>query len=543
MTLLKTTAFNGTSPRTDPRLLPDNAATVAINTKLQTGTIKPYKITSQVSTLSKTGSIKSIYRFGEEVVGDANYWFHWTADVDVVKGPLSDDELERTYFTGDGVPKMTTNAIALTGGTDYPMNSYILGLPSPALAATASVSGTATEASSLPETRVYTYTYVTALGEEGPPAAASNTVDVRLGQSAVITGMSAAPAGNYNVSTKRIYRSVQGTSGAGYLFVAEIPAANTSYTDSVLAENLGETLQTGDWVAPPDDMAGLCLMANGVMAGFSGKDICFSVPFVPNAWPLAYRLQSDHNIVGIGAFGISLFVGTDAFPYIITGVDPEGMSMVKSTSRQACVSKRSIVDMGGGVFYASPDGICLADGTGVRVLTQSLMTKDEWQAYRPDSINATQIDGRYFAFYDTGIVQGCLILDMTGDGAQLWNSDVYHTALFNDVKTDSLYLASSGSVQKWDSGATNLTYTWKSKIFQLAKPENMGAGQVFAHTYPVTMKVYADGVLIHTEAVANDRPFRLPSGFRAREWQLEVVGTSEVTSAMLAGTVMELTAA
>ena len=145
MTLLKTTAFNGTSPRTDPRLLPDNAATVAINTKLQTGTIKPYKGTLQVSALTKPGSIKSIYRFGEEVVGDANYWFHWTTDVNVVKGPLSDDAFERTYFTGDGVPKMTTNAIALTGGTDYPMNSYILGLPSPALAATASVSGTATE--------------------------------------------------------------------------------------------------------------------------------------------------------------------------------------------------------------------------------------------------------------------------------------------------------------------------------------------------------------------------------------------------------------
>jgi hypothetical protein len=217
--------------------------------------------------------------------------------------------------------------------------------------------------------------------------------------------------------------------------------------------------------------------------------------------------------------------------------------MVKSSSRQACVSKRSIVDMGGGVFYASPDGICLADGTGVRVLTQSLLTRDEWQAYKPESINATQIDGRYFAFYDTGTVQGALILDMTGDGAQLWNSNVYHTAAFNDVKTDSLYLASSGSVQKWDSGATLLSYQWKSKIFQLAKPENMGVGQVFADAYPVTMKVYADSVLVHTETVANDRPFRLPSGFRAREWQLELIGTSEVSSAFLAGSAMELTSA
>lgn len=540
MTILRTTGFNGTSPRTDPRLLPDNAATVAVNTKLQTGTIKPYKSTAQVATLSKSGTIKSIYRFGEEVVGDANYWFHWTTDVNVVKGPLSDDPFERTYYTGDGVPKVTTNAIALTGGTNYPMNSYTLGLPSPASFATAGVTGTATEASSLPETRVYTYTYVTALGEEGPPAPPSNAVDVRLGQSVVLSGLSVAPIGGYNTATKRIYRSVQGSAGAGYLFVAEIPVANTTFTDNVLAENLGESLVSLDWQPPPDDMAGLCLMANGIMAGFSGKDICFSVPFIPNAWPIAYRLQSDHKIVGIGAFGISLFVGTDAFPYIITGTDPEGMSMVKSSTRQACVSKRSIVDMGGGVFYASPDGICLADGTGVKVLTQSLMTKDEWQAYKPESINATQIDGRYFAFYNTGTVQGCLILDMTGDGAQLWNSNVYHEALYNDVKTDSLYLATSGSVQKWDSGATLLAYQWKSKVFQLAKPENMGVGQVLANSYPVTMKVYADNALIHTQTVANELPFRLPSGFLAREWQFELTGTAEVTSAALAGSPREL---
>jgi hypothetical protein len=543
MTVLKATAFSGLNPRTDPRLLPDNAAVKAVNGKLQTGTLKPYKAPGTIASLSKPGTIKTIYRFGEEVVGDANYWFHWTTDVNVVKGPLSDDAFERTYYTGDGVPKMTTNAIALTGGTNYPMNYYNLGLPSPSSAITASVTGSPTEASALAETRVYTYTFVSELGEESAPAEASNAADVKVGQSVVLTGMSTAPVGAYNVTTKRIYRSVQGSGGAGYLFVAEIPAANTSYTDSVLAANLGESLVSLSWDTPPEDMAGLCIMANGIMAGFSGKDICFSEPFVPHAWPTGYRLQSDHNIVGISAFGTSLFVGTDAFPYIITGIDPSGMTMTKSPSRQACVSKRSIVDMGGGVFYASPDGICLADGNGVQVLTTQLMTQDEWQAYNPSSIHATQLDGRYFAFYDTGTVQGCLVLDPTGDGAQLWESDVYYTAAYNNVKADAMYLATTGSVKKWDAGSTNLTYQWKSKTFVLAKPENIGVGQVFANAYPVTMKVYADGMLKTTKTVANEYPFKLPSGFKAREWAFELVGSNEVTSAQLASTTMELTQA
>lgn len=540
MTVLKTMAFNGTSPRTDPRLLQDNMAAEAVNTKLQNGTIKPYKTTSQVSTLAKSGTIKSIYRFGENVVGDANYWFHWTTDVNVVKGPLSDDPFERTYYTGDGAPKMTYNSIAIGAGALYPSASYLLGLPSPTSPITAAVTGTPTEATALAETRVYTYTFVSALGEEGPPAGPSNAVDVKVGQSVTLTNMSTVPSGSYNVATKRIYRSVQGTGGAGYLFVAEIPAANTSFTDTVTAANLGESLLTLDWNPPPEDMIGLSLMANGIMAGFSGKDICFSEPFVPSAWPIAYRLQSDHPIVGIGAFGISLFVGTTEFPYIISGVDPAGMTMQKLPNRQACVSKRSIVDMGGGVFYASPDGICLADATGVRLLTMGLMTKDEWQAYKPESIHATQIDGRYFAFYDTGTKQGLLVLDNTGDGAQLWESDVYHTAAFNSVGTDSLYLATSGSVQKWDSSATPLTFRWKSKIFVMAKPENLAVGQVLAKAYPVTMKVYADGVLKHTQTVTNADAFKLPSGFRARDWQFEVSGTNEITAAYLASSAEEL---
>ena len=539
MTVLKVTAFNGMSPRTDARLLPDNAAVTAVNAKLQTGSLKPYKNTTQVSALTKAGTIKSIYRFGESVVGDANYWFHWTQDVDVVRGPLSDDTYERTYFTGDGVPKMTTNELALVGGTNYPMNSYTLGLPSPSNAQTVSVSGTTTEPTSLPETRVYTYTFVTALGEEGPPAAPSNAVSLQVGQSVVLSGMSTTPTGSYNVLTKRIYRSVQGSGAATYLFVAEIPAANTSYTDSVLAENLGESIVSTLWEAPPTDMAGICNMPNGIMAGFSGKDICFSEAFVPHAWPSSYRLQSDHKIVGIGVFGTSLFVGTEAFPYIITGVDPSQMSMVKSPARQACVSKRSIVDMGGGVFYASPDGICLADGGGVTVITKDLMTKDDWQAYNPSSMHCSQIDGRYFAFFDTGSRQGCLVLDMTGDTAKLWESDVYYTAAYNDVRNDALYLATSGSVKKWDSG-TDLTYRWLSKIFVLAAPENIGAGQILAGSYPVTMKIYAGGVLKHTQTVTNAYPFKLPSGFKEREWQMEITGSAEVTAAMLGSTVKEL---
>lgn len=537
MSVIKITAFNGMTPRTDPRLLEGNMAQLATNAKLQNGSIKPYKQASQVAALEKLGTIQSIYRFGQNVVGDANYWFHWTTDVNVVKGPVAADDFERTYWTGDGVPKMTTNAIALLGGTNYPMNSYTLGLPAPASVPTASLSGTGT---GVPESRVYAYTYVSALGEEGPPSPVSEIISVQTGQSVILSGMSVAPGGSYNVTSKRIYRSVAGSGGSDYLFVAEIPVANTTYTDSILAADLGEVIPSKDWIQPPSTMSGLTLMANGILAGFDKNDVCFSEPFVPHAWPSAYRLQTDYPIVGIGAFGASLFVGTTGYPYIINGVDPMGMTMTKGEFRQACVSKRSVVEMGNGVLYASPDGICAVDGSGVNVVTKAIMTRDDWQAYKPESIIAANLDGRYFAFFNTGTRQGCLVLDLTGDGAQLWESSVYTTATYNDIRTDSLYIVDGSNVKKWDGSNTSLTYSWKSKIFLAPRPENMGVGQVFAEAYPVTFKLYADGVLKHTQTVANDKAFKLPSGYKAKEFEVVVEGTTTINSIYIASTAAEL---
>ena len=537
MSLIKMIAFNGMTPRTDPRLLEDNMAQSTVNAKLQHGTLRPFMTPGQIATLSKSGTIKSIYRFGQDVVGDANYWFHWTTDVNVVRGPIAGDAYERTYWTGDGAPKMTTNTIALTGGTAYPINSYALGIPSPENAPVATVSGTG---DGVAETRVYAYTYLSNLGEEGPPSPISNGVDVKVGQTVLLSGMSTAPTGNYNIVGKRIYRSVAGSAGSDYLFVAEIDIANTTFTDTILAAALGEVCPSKTWLAPPADLQGLTVMANGILAGFTGKDIYFCEPFMPHAWPVSYVLTVDYPIVGIGAFGASLFVGTSGNPYIINGVDPMSMSMTKAEFQQACVSKRSIVEMGGGVMYASPDGVVMVDGSGINLVTRSMMAKDDWQAYKPSSMVCSQLDGRYYAFYDTGSKHGCAVLDLTGDGAALWGSDEFCTATYNDVRTDSMYMAQSSNVKKWDAGSTKLTYTWRSKIFVLPKPTNMMVGQVFATAYPITMKIYSGGVLKHTQTVANDNPFKLPSGFKGKEWEVEVSGTNDVNIIYLATSVEEL---
>ena len=67
------------------------------------------------------------------------------------------------------------------------------------------------------ETRVYTYTNVnkeSGFEFESAPAEASNSVNVRVGQTVSLSGFSSIPS-SYVISHRRIYRSVSGT----FLFV------------------------------------------------------------------------------------------------------------------------------------------------------------------------------------------------------------------------------------------------------------------------------------------------------------------------------------
>ena len=265
--------FKGIAPRAEPRLLQENQAQVALNCKLWHGSLRPLQANLFVGNLSKPGVIQTIHRFGHATPSDTQYWFHWASDVDVCRGQVFGDVQERTYYTDGTLPKVTDGTLALSGGgTNYPNASYTLGIPQPAAAATVALNGVGT---GIAETRVYTYTLVSAWGEEGKPAAASAPIDVLPGQTVDLSALSGAPTGAHNIVTKRIYRSVSGSFGTAYLFVAEIAVATTSYNDAVAADNLGEQLPSLAYSMPPATLKGLISLPNGMMAGFDGKDVYF----------------------------------------------------------------------------------------------------------------------------------------------------------------------------------------------------------------------------------------------------------------------------
>lgn len=133
--------FSGVVPKQSPELLADNQAQVASNARLWTGTLEPFVAPSTIKT-GISGTRTSLYRFGQDTAGDTNYWFTWDAHVHVAKGPIAGDVTERTYFTGDGYPRVTNNELALSS-QPYPGASYKLGVPNPSAAPSATVNGPA----------------------------------------------------------------------------------------------------------------------------------------------------------------------------------------------------------------------------------------------------------------------------------------------------------------------------------------------------------------------------------------------------------------
>jgi hypothetical protein len=245
-------------------------------------------------------------------------------------------------------------------------------------------------------------------------------------------------------------------------------------------------------------------------------------------------------VVGIGVIDTTVVVLTKGRPYFIQGSHPNSMVMVEADVNQACLSKRSIVSMGGHVFYASPDGLVgLAPG-GSSVVTQSMFDKYTWQALNPANLVGCMYENKYVGFFATTTGNGGFVYDMV---AKTWNfHNIYVVGAYNDLKNDALYVIkeSDKELWKWDTG-TALSYTWKSKKFTFPEPKSFSCYRVQAEAYPVTMKIYRDAASIVNLSVTDDALRRLPAGL-GTDWEFQLEGNTEVYNVQLAQSPTELNA-
>lgn len=583
MAILKLTGFVGENPKIIPRLLGDTAAQLAYNVRLDDGGLTPvrkqrfeYQFPSP-----PPGGYNTIYK-------NDTSWLGWPGEVYVAPGPVATDRL---YIMGDGAPKM------MVAGVTYP-----LAVPFPVGALTATLSGTPTPGAS-GTTRIYVYTYVTAFGEESEPCPASADVFWTPGQVTTLSGFALPPAGR-GITTQRIYRAQTSKTGTQLYLIAERPASNANFVDVVSPELIQEPLPSVGWSAPTNDMTGLISLPNGMMAAFRGKELCFCEPYRPHAWPEAYRLTMDYDIVGLGAFSSSIIVTTKGTPYIVNGTAPENMVSERIEQNLPCINARGIVDLGYSVAYPSHDGLVLVTANGATVATTRIFSRDDWLRLNPYGMVAGQYNGRYFTSFSYSDVngtefRGTFIMDLTGEQPFLIRSDVSSTAMYFDVPTGQLYMLIDGSIYQWDAlSEPSALLSWKSKIFALPKPTNFGAiliesdasltdeqieaieaeiaritaenAVTFAqptiggelnggalNVYPVngdalqqvptlsrsvSVSIFADRKLVATVGKVN-RMARLPSGFLASLWEIEVSSDTSITQITMAGTGAELAGA
>jgi hypothetical protein len=531
-------AFRGELPILDPRLLPENNAQTARNLALGRGTLRPQNDTLIDSALPDTINPANLYRY--DVGNDGSgFWFSWGAqyDIDVVRSPIANDAYARVYWTGQDAPKMGSLAQVTTGTGPYPSAWYELGVPAPASGPSVVAPEDRTEVPDTALETAYVVTLVTAFGEEGPPSDPSgfvlrwDDVDTNPDFGEVEITLPGVPAANLDITKKRLYRV---ESGGQYQLVTELTAATGTYTDNVLSEQLGLAMESLKWDAPNPAMRGLTVLPNGILAGFFENTLAFCEPYLPHAWPISFQLAFNDPIVAIAAISGGLIVTTTGQPWLVTGSSPEAMAQMMLDVNQPCLSKRSMVDMGGYAIYAGHDGLIAVGGTEAQAITSQVLTREQWQALNPSTIHGYRYDRAYLGFYDGGS-----FLFTPGQGIEFY--DTVASAGYYDLSDDILYLIQGADITQWDKG-NPLTYTWRSKIHEIP-PGSAGfsCGKVIAYTYPVQLTVYADGETVVTHTVQSPSMFRMPSGFTlSRDWQIELQGVNEVSSVQIASSPGEI---
>jgi hypothetical protein len=566
MAYFKRDSFSGIAPGVSPRLLSEQFAQTAENVDFESGRLKPVTSDSDTFTLTNTAR-RSIFFYR-----DTN-WLQWNDDgVSVVQGPIPADTLDRLYWTGEDYPRMGT-AATIVAGSSYPASSFRLGVPAPSAAPAITKTGDADDTQT-PDDVAYVYTFVTAFGEEGPPSPASNVLERTDTETITIPLPSTEhPSGNYNFGTgakKRIYRSNTGSTNTTFQFVAEVSFATTTYDDSSESFALGEVLPSGTWIGPPDDdtslypngpLVGLIAVANGVFAGFTGKRLCLSEPFLPHAWPIDYRITLEEDIVAIGSVTNGIVALTDGAPYFVTGVDPSAMTAIKLDIAQACVNDKSVVDMGEYLLYAGPDGLVAVSGGEGEVVTNGLISARQWNDdFNPTTYRAFRHENTYVAFWNGG---GFVYDPRAGEAAL---SNLSYTGEvrggYMHPKDGELYIIVGNKIKKYRGGTANKTLKWKSKQYVTPKPVSMGWVSVHAQAYPVTVRVWVDGtqIAVYSLSYSNNvytQSVTVPSGASSgtlREpimrlpavvgqvWEVEVEGAVEIDEVCLAQSMDEIAA-
>lgn len=582
MSIIDLKGFLGEQPRIIPRLMAAMAAQSAVNCRLDDGSLSPLRVPNDIFgfAVPPLTGILTIYLFGAQ-------WIAWNTVVHAAPGPVATDRL---YYTGDGVPRMRV------GATIYDLK---IPPPTPALTATLGGVGAGDVVS-----RFYVYTWVTGYGEESEPTVASNTVAWQPGNTVTLSGFIAAPGGRnitlqriYRLQTgpagsDLYFIAERAATNANYVdsiaidaFGEVLPSRNwtppvdtlkglTAGPNGMMAAFLGKTLYFSEPYHPHAWPAIYALLTDYDIVGLGWIGTTLVIMTTGNPYiavgssPETMQMEKlEANFPCINGRGIVDLGYAIAYP------SNEGLITVRGNGA---------VDM----------------------VTEQIFNREDWLLLSPATMVAGQISGRYVASFrstdeSNNPYVGCVIFDLAGQSPFLIRTDSEADAFFYEIGTGALYFLQhdTATVRRFDPpDGPRAEQHWKSKEFVIPKQENFGVIRIDARlalspveidalnvliaailaanavliaagsiggelgaayvgettiggdllaevptpaSSTLTVNIYGDKVLRATVGDLNVVA-RLPAGYLARVWEVEVFGDVEVDQITMAGSVEEL---
>lgn len=468
--------FAGMAPLISSRLLPPNMAEQAYNVSLRNGELRGVRQPIKIKEFPTSPSYGWAVRVPDPAAPTVPVWIPFSSKyADFFPNPLTNDAFDRYVWVDNNAPGTATYPVQNSFARIKAAQPTIqLGVPAPTNALTVTITG----GSNITVTRSYVYTYVNIFDEEGAPSDPV-TATGHLNGTWEITGyINPANAATRGLNRIRLYRTISGSTGTQFFRVAEFAINTTTYTDSQsdsAVAQVGIILESTLW-AEPLQMEGIALMPNGFFAGWNGRDLYFSEPYRPWAWPAEYTLSVDYPIIDCGVIGQTLIVLTSVSPVFVTGVTPSAMSMVKLTQVEPCLSANSVASSPEGLYYASPNGLILVTPQGITPITRNIIGREIWQRdYVPYIDDSVVYDAQYIV---TSAAGSGFIFGALGDQSYITNLINFSTiqSTWADPYTGQAHMLIGNSVYEWDSlTAGFITSQWVSKEFQYQRPINLGA--------------------------------------------------------------------
>ena len=364
----------------------------------------------------------------------------------------------------------------------------------------------------------------------------------------------------------------------------DITQGDLVFIDRVSTEDVAQSdvLKSYNWYEPPVNLKGLVAHPSGFLVAFKDKDVYFSEPYRPHAFPEGYVIRVQHNIVSISIVGKTIVVLTNGPPYFLYGSHPSTISRRMHNEAVPCTNFKAVTLLPSAVVWSSYDGLYSTNGEVVTKITDGVYGADEWDALNPTGQTLASDRQSILVFYNTdpGFLEipvglmlpissfgGITQIIATTAGSPI--TEVQNVQV--DPNTREAYLISDNGVYWFDPvSAAPIEYTWISKQFTLPDPTNLGALDIGwrSRSFPrlsdaytgtaLTITVYADRILLTTPPATErqtvidvaaraegtllvaQRPIRLRSGFKSQDWAFVLVGDVVVEYVKIAETGKDL---